>query len=75
MMKSTSRTLQHWHAHLKPLGDGNSHARYKCDPLFIIYLRDVAGREKNYIFRSACGIQSHDVESQKTAKWLNPTHL
>lgn len=65
-----TRTWTHTHTHIgahsKPLGDGNSQARYKCNPLFIIFLRDVAGSKKSYIFRSACGIHSHDVKITHT---------
>lgn len=63
----------HWHAHLKQ-GDGNSHARYKCNPLFIMYLRDVAQRKKCYIFRSVCGTTKM-YNHKKPQNMLNPTHL
>lgn len=49
----TYRHATHYYTHLKPLGDGNSQARHKCVPLFIMSLRDMVGRKKSYIFRSA----------------------
>lgn len=58
------KALHTHYAHLKPLGDG-SQARHKGNPLFTMYLRDVTGRKKRYIFRSAWEIHSHNVESQK----------
>lgn len=46
----TRKHAPHWQAQLKPLGNGNSQARYKCYPLFIMYLRDVWQGGKRAIF-------------------------